>query len=150
MVKAIPQHSGYFTAEQANEMLPLLRRIVRDWMRLSDTVQSQQAQREGLKMLHQTVDRKAYSEELAEVEQSLVEDHDRLEDCCEELRSLGVELHSPEDGSVDFPALLDGREVRLCWRAGEPTVEYWHEIGQPHARRRYPGSHTSRMGIEDV
>ena len=146
MVKAIPQQPGFFTAQQANEMLPLVRRIVDDWMQLSALVDAQQAQRDGLKTLHQTVGVKAYAEELAEVEQSLIDEHDQLRDCCNELESLGLELHSPDDGSIDFPALIDGREVRLCWRAGEPSVDYWHEIGDPISRRQAINQASQRIG----
>lgn len=146
MVKAIPQQPGFFTAQQANEMLPLVRRIVDDWMQLSASVDAQQAQRDGLKTLHQTVGVKAYAEELAEVEQSLIDEHDQLRDCCNELESLGLELHSPDDGSIDFPAMLDGREVRLCWRAGEPSVDYWHEIGDPISQRQAIHQNSQRIG----
>lgn len=34
----------------------------------------------------------------------------------------GLEL-----GLVDFPTILDGRWIFLCWRRGEPRVEAWHE-----------------------
>lgn len=29
-------------------------------------------------------------------------------------------------GLVDFPYLMDGREVNLCWRFGETSVGFWH------------------------
>ena len=31
-----------------------------------------------------------------------------------------------EQGLVDFPALIEGREVLLCWKDGEPEVAFWH------------------------
>ena len=102
MVKAIPQSPGFFTADQANGMLPLVRRIVADWVELNATVESQQAQLEGLKTLHQTVGVRAYSEEVAEVEQSLQAERDRLVECYNELESLGLEPHAEEIGSVDY------------------------------------------------
>src|SRR3954453_725566 len=27
---------------------------------------------------------------------------------------------------VDFPAVIDGREVYLCWLLDEPSVTHWH------------------------
>ena len=44
------------------------------------------------------------------------------------LRELGVELKDPATGLVDFPSLREGRVVYLCWRLGEPAIEYWHEL----------------------
>ncbi len=146
MVKAIPQSPGFFTADQANGMLPLVRRIVADWVELNATVESQQAQLEGLKTLHQTVGVRAYSEEVAEVEQSLQAERDRLVECYNELESLGLEPHAEEIGSVDFPAILHGREVRLCWRVGEPDVRHWHEIGGSISERQLITLSTQRMG----
>jgi len=31
-------------------------------------------------------------------------------------------------GLVDFPALIGGREVFLCWESDEDTVEFWHDL----------------------
>ena len=31
-------------------------------------------------------------------------------------------------GLVDFPALIGGREVFLCWESDEDKIEYWHDL----------------------
>ena len=41
---------------------------------------------------------------------------------------LGVTLREIETGLIDFPALVTGRQVWLCWRLGEGDVEWWHEL----------------------
>jgi len=38
-------------------------------------------------------------------------------------------------GLVDFPALIGGREVFLCWEKDENDVEFWHEIDSGYAGR---------------
>ena len=38
-------------------------------------------------------------------------------------------------GLVDFPALIGGREVFLCWEADEDTVEFWHELESGYGGR---------------
>jgi hypothetical protein len=38
-------------------------------------------------------------------------------------------------GLVDFPAIIGGREVFLCWEEGEDTVEFWHELNDGFAGR---------------
>ena len=48
---------------------------------------------------------------------------------------LGVELRNT-DGLCDFPSLMDGREIYLCWQLGEPTVDHWHEQDAGFAGRR--------------
>lgn len=39
-----------------------------------------------------------------------------------------IQLREIETGLVDFPALVSGRPVWLCWRLGEDEVAWWHEI----------------------
>ena len=41
---------------------------------------------------------------------------------------LGIALRDIESGLIDFPALVSGRQVCLCWRLGEGDVEWWHEM----------------------
>lgn len=38
----------------------------------------------------------------------------------------GAELKDIDLGLVDFPAVLEGTEVLLCWRLGEPEVAFYH------------------------
>ena len=53
-----------------------------------------------------------------------------------QLQEIGVLLKDVEQGLIDFPHLRDGREVYLCWRLGEETVAYWHEIDAGYAGRQ--------------
>jgi len=39
-------------------------------------------------------------------------------------------------GLVDFPALVDGKEVYLCWKLGEPEVLFWHDMDAGFAGRQ--------------
>lgn len=38
----------------------------------------------------------------------------------------GILVKSLYEGLVDFPAVIDGREVLLCWKEGESEVAFWH------------------------
>jgi hypothetical protein len=31
-------------------------------------------------------------------------------------------------GLIDFPAIMGGREVFLCWEADEENIEFWHDL----------------------
>ncbi len=44
------------------------------------------------------------------------------------LTELGVQVKDLSIGLVDFPHIRDGREVFLCYRLGEETVEFWHDL----------------------
>jgi hypothetical protein len=50
--------------------------------------------------------------------------------------ALGIEIKDINTGLIDFWSKRDGREVYLCWRYGEPCVEYWHDIDAGFAGRQ--------------
>jgi len=52
------------------------------------------------------------------------------------LDELDVVLRDIETGLIDFPALVNGRQVWLCWRLGEHHVGWWHELTAGVAGRR--------------
>ncbi|MBM3458179.1 MAG: DUF2203 family protein [Armatimonadetes bacterium] len=60
----------------------------------------------------------------------------RLNEALQRFHHLGVQLKDLENGLVDFPSWREGREVFLCWRLGEPAVEYWHELDAGFAGRK--------------
>jgi hypothetical protein len=45
-----------------------------------------------------------------------------------QIDSWNIQLREIESGLVDFPALVSGRPVWLCWRLGEDEVAWWHEV----------------------
>jgi hypothetical protein len=54
----------------------------------------------------------------------------------ERLERLDVVVRDLERGLVDFPAVIDGREVYLCWLLDEPQVTHWHAVESGFAGRR--------------
>ncbi len=50
--------------------------------------------------------------------------------------ALGLTLRDIERGLVDFPALVSGRQVWLCWQLGETSVGWWHGLETGFDSRR--------------
>ena len=50
--------------------------------------------------------------------------------------ALGLTLRDIEHGLVDFPALVSGRQVWLCWQRGETAVGFWHGLDSGFSSRR--------------
>jgi len=61
---------------------------------------------------------------------------DQMQAGVERLIAWDVTLRDIETGLVDFPALVSGRQVWLCWRLGEADVAWWHELSTGVAGRR--------------
>ncbi|MFK8111058.1 MAG: DUF2203 family protein [Rubripirellula sp.] len=125
-----------FTPALAAKMLPLVRRIVEDLMRLNRSIEAQREQLHGIDQLSETIDQADYSEELSDVRESLEDDEQQLAACIGELTSLGLKTHLPIDGSVDFPAVINRRSVCLCWNPKDGDQLYWHEVGETTKQRQ--------------
>ncbi len=50
--------------------------------------------------------------------------------------ALGLTLRDIEHGLVDFPALVEGRQVWLCWQRGETVIGWWHGLDTGFSGRR--------------
>jgi hypothetical protein len=121
-----------YTVERANRTLPLVRRIVEDIVREHERWQEAI---EKLDLLSATST--ALSDQpLAALErevQVIARDIDAFQG---ELETLDIQLKDRRIGLVDFPTELDGRRVLLCWRLGEPSVQYWHDEDAGYAGRQ--------------
>jgi len=106
----------YFTLEQANAALVYLRRVIADL----------QAQYREIVALRRRIERGG--SQTADAEAAYEAAMDRLSDLVDEVHAVGVELKDFEKGMIDFPSWRDGREVLLCWQAGEDEVTHWHEV----------------------
>jgi hypothetical protein len=138
-----------FTIEQATAMLPLVGAITADIAQLARDLADRRRRLEYLLAGHNPDDRDVYHEELVQVRAELEKDNQRLIEFVNELHALGVELADGPEGLIDFPALIDGRRVLLCWRMGEPEVQYWHEAETGCAgRRRFVACSAAGAGFE--
>ena len=114
-----------FTVEEANRTLPLVSRIVDDLVRdhriWEDKVREFELATVGSSPEHPD----AIAELLQSEAQRLARE---IEGYIAELNDLGVIVKGMDTGLVDFRGQMDGREVYYCWKLGEPSVMYWHEI----------------------
>lgn len=135
----------YFSVEEANKALPLVKAIVGDIVKQFQAV-NELGQRlaavSGDKRRRKSDD--VYSDEVAHSRSELELEETKLVTFIDELTALGVELKGPDDGLCDFPSIRDGREVYLCWRLGEPEVLHWHELHTGVAGRKPLGAMVDR------
>ena len=52
------------------------------------------------------------------------------------LVELDITLRDISTGLIDFPALVSGRPIWLCWRLGEDDVAHWHSHDEGFDTRR--------------
>ena len=122
-----------FTVDQANRTLPLVRKIV------EDVVAQHRRWRETILELDLVAstaradEPRGRSEELEREAQVLAREIDGYQ---RELEALGIQLKDRRLGLVDFPSEMNGRPVFLCWRLGEPEVQFWHEVDAGYPGRQ--------------
>jgi hypothetical protein len=111
-----------FTPNQANRTLPLVKRIVADINATGAKMRALVGERDGAEQ---------NAQELREHER-------RLERLTAELERIGCSYKdwNFEVGLVDFPSVLDGRPVLLCWRSDEDSVAWYHEPEAGYAGRK--------------
>src|SRR3954453_18719810 len=58
-----------------------------------------------------------------------------LQEEVDELALIGGRLKEADTGVLDFPSLREGEEVLLCWRVGEPAVQWYPGLEDGYAGR---------------
>jgi hypothetical protein len=113
-----------FTLEQANRALPLVRRIVTDIVQTRERATQLQSQLES-----------SSGSAHKGIQQDLDVAIDKLHTYLDELTEIGCELKDFQSGLVDFIGHHQGREINLCWKLGEETIGYFHEMTAGFAGR---------------
>lgn len=126
----------YYSVAEANAALPLVRAIVRDITALARDLKDRYERLNRFRAVENVTLGEAYQEELHQVQAEFERDQERMHEYERELEHLGIELKDYQTGLIDFRTWLNGREVYLCWRLGEPEVGYWHELDAGFAGRQ--------------
>jgi hypothetical protein len=122
----------FFTVDEANRALPLVRRI------MADIVEENERLQELLPVLKEArlrARRYGPDEQLDRLRREVAEISARLEGYLGELSHIGCLFKGPQ-GLVDFYSTHEGRPVYLCWHYGEEEIRFWHELEDGFAGRR--------------
>ena len=58
-----------------------------------------------------------------------------LKDVLLEFATREIQIKDADRGLIDFPAIIGGKEVFLCWEQEEEDIEYWHDLVSGYAGR---------------
>ena len=126
----LPLDTRFFSLEEANRMLPLVRRIVDDILATWGALEPVMSEWQGLaRSARGTPSAAALKEELDRRTEAL----DAL---VVELHDLGCQFKGFDGGLVDWYSLYAGRPVFLCWKRGEPEIGWWHQVDAGFAGRQ--------------
>ena len=139
-----------FTIDEAKMLLPVLGALL---TRARDAALRAGALENEMQELSQRiflsgglhVDVPAAAKRRAEREKALQEARTTIE----EISEIGVNVAESAEGVLEFPALLEGRSVLLCWALGDEEILYWREEGdKPEVRKSVDGRFASKRERE--
>lgn len=123
-----------FTLEEALALLPIVRRLLQE---ARDLKREMEERGRELERLTQASSGNGHlTSRVAAARRELESAVARLQARLEEIERLGVEVKGIDEGLVDFRSLREGRVVYLCYRLGEETIAYWHELESGFAGRQ--------------
>ncbi len=54
-----------------------------------------------------------------------------------EFQRRAIQIKDVERGLIDFPAVIGGKEVFLCWEHDEDDIEFWHDLDSGYSGREH-------------
>lgn len=129
--------SKIFTLAEAQTLLPVLEALLRKAQ--AAAVRAGELEREMQQLTHRIflsggmhVNVAQAARRRANREKAVQEAQDTLA----EIDEIGVQVKDLEKGLLDFPCIMDGQTVLLCWKLGEKEIAYWHTTEDGFAGRK--------------
>jgi hypothetical protein len=126
-----------FTLAEAKGLLPTVGRLLREAVALKGELEQAERQMQALAgqitlMGGMVVDRSRVRNAREQRDKSAAQ----LREALEGVQETGCVVKDLDMGLIDFPTLYRGREVYLCWKLGEGTIEFWHGVEEGFAGRK--------------
>jgi hypothetical protein len=126
-----------FTLAEAQSLIPEVSRLLRDAVSLKgayqEAEQAIQTWTQRITMMggvmvdrNQTIDARKRRDTSAA----------SLRSAIEQVQALGCVVKDLDIGLIDFPTEFRGEEVYLCWKLGEPKIEFWHGVEEGFRGRK--------------
>lgn len=125
----------YFTLEEAERLIPKLEMIVTNMMEHRKTALLIEEELSSMQerihdgenvMASELVNKRTELDFIVQI----------VQESLEEIENLGAQPKDLDLGLVDFPAVLDGEEVLLCWKFGEKSIRFYHGLTDGYAGRK--------------
>lgn len=119
----------YFTLEEAQSLLPVLESLLKRAIEAKRAIEEIEEQVQALNRKiflsgGMFLDVEKIRRRRAEHESHV----QKAKDSLAEIEAIGVQVKNLETGLLDFPCLIEGDTVLLCWKMGESRIEFWHTL----------------------
>jgi hypothetical protein len=121
------RYQKHYTRAEARALLPQIRLWLKRIVQLREELEKREKRlasimQAGCDSGGETVN--GWVRLLADIQEVFMEFHRRE-----------IQIKDLGRGLIDFPAIIGGKEVFLCWEDGEDDVEFWHDLDAGFAGR---------------
>ncbi len=126
-----------FTLDEAQQLLPVLESLLRRAIVEKQHIEAiakefQQLAGHVFASGGCELDIVALSRRKAERDKSV----QHLKDTVEEITAMGVQVKDLDMGLLDFPCVVEGEVILLCWKLGEERIAHWHGLEEGYKGRK--------------
>jgi hypothetical protein len=126
-----------FSLGEAHTLLPVLESLLRRGMEAKKQVEEIEAEFQQLN--HRIflaggsdIDVITLARRRAQSDKAL----QQIKDCLAEIEATGVQVKDMDTGLLDFPCVVEGETILLCWKLGEERITHWHGAEEGFAGRK--------------
>ncbi len=126
-----------FTLDEAQTILPILESLLKTAIESKKIVETIDGEFQNIG--HRVfltggsqLDVIALARRKAEREKAL----QRVKDSISEIDAAGVQVKDLDLGLLDFPCIVEGETILLCWKLGEEKIAHWHGVEEGFAGRK--------------
>jgi hypothetical protein len=113
-------HERHFTREEAEALLPTVEPMLRELRTARDRLTDAEA--------HQLLADAAPTNGGGAPGREVGEGFLQVRRLLGGIQELGIVVRDIDRGLIDFPAIIDGDEVYLCWQLDEDGIAWWHDL----------------------
>jgi len=110
----------HYSREEASALLPQIRKWLAELNRQREAMQRFETRLSGLT--------EAGNDVGGDTVNNWIRSLAAMQEVLAEFQRRRIFIKDLSRGLLDFPALIGGREVFLCWEQDEEDVEFWHDL----------------------
>ncbi len=128
--------SRFYAIDEANEALPEVERILSDLRYQREELIELRDRVVAASPPDEEVAPPGVAEQVRLLRLGMQGLIDQMQAGVARLIEMDVTLRDISTGLIDFPALVSGMPIWLCWRLGEDDVAHWHPHDEGYDTRR--------------
>ncbi len=127
----------FFTLSEAHQALPSVQKLLRDALYFRAEHQRALEQlREISRNITMMGGVRLDPDKMSSLRSSVDSSAEGLNRTIEDIHEGGCLVKDLDTGLIDFPTLYHGREVYLCWKFGESSIQFWHGVDEGFRGRK--------------